>query len=55
LSEQRLASQNLAKTMETVAQLAEENSATVEELAANSRTLMDLSGSMRQVVERFRW
>jgi methyl-accepting chemotaxis protein len=55
LSEQRVASQELAKSMETVAQMAEENSATVEELATTSHVLMDLSSDLRKVVERFRW
>ena len=55
LGEQRIASQDLAKTMETVAQMAEENSATVEELAATSQTLMDLSGDLKRVVGKFHW
>jgi methyl-accepting chemotaxis protein len=55
LSEQRVASQELAKSMETVAQMAEENSATVEELATTSHVLMDLSSDLRKVVERFHW
>ena len=55
LGEQRIASQDLAKTMETVAQMAEENSATVEELATTAHVLMDLSGDLQKVVGRFRW
>ncbi|MQY51656.1 methyl-accepting chemotaxis protein [Rhodocyclus gracilis] len=55
LGEQRVASQELAKTMETVARMAEENSATAEELATTSQVLMNLSGDLRQVVSRFHW
>lgn len=55
LGEQRIATQELAQTMETVAQMAEANSATVEELATTSRVLMDLAGDMQTAVSRFRW
>lgn len=55
LGEQRIASQDLAKTMETVAQMAEENSATVEELATTSQVLMGLAGDLNSAVARFRW
>ena len=54
LTEQRGASQELAKGMETVAQMAEENSATVEELATTSGQLMGLSQTLQGVVARFR-
>ena len=54
LTEQRGASQALAKSMEAVAQMAEENSATVEELATTSSQLMGLSQSLQGVVGRFR-
>ena len=54
LAEQRGASQELAKGMETVAQMAEENSATVEELATTSGQLMGLSQTLQGVVARFR-
>src|SRR5574343_243790 len=54
LNEQRGASQELAKGMETVAQMAEENSATVEELATTSGQLMGLSQTLQAVVARFR-
>ena len=54
LTEQRGASQELAKGMETVAQMAEENSATVEELATTSGQLMGLSQTLQAVVARFR-
>jgi methyl-accepting chemotaxis protein len=54
LTEQREASQMLARNMEQVAQMAEENSATVEELATTSSQLSELAGSMHQLVGRFR-
>jgi methyl-accepting chemotaxis protein len=54
LTEQRGASQELAKSMETVAQMAEENSATVEELATTSGQLQGLSQNLQGVVARFR-
>jgi len=53
LEQQRIASQGLAKEMEQVAQMAEENSATVEELATTSTQLMSLSQTLRGVVARF--
>ena len=54
LGEQRIASQGLAKDMEQVAQMAEENSATVEELATTSHQLMSLSQTLKGVVEHFK-
>ncbi len=54
LGEQRGASQVLACSMEQVAQMAEENSATVEELATTSSQLSALADSMQQMVARFR-
>jgi len=54
LGEQRDASQLLARSMEQVAQMAEENSATVEELATTSSQLSELADSMQQMVARFR-
>ncbi|WP_439144890.1 methyl-accepting chemotaxis protein [Vogesella mureinivorans] len=54
LGEQRDASQVLACSMEQVAQMAEENSATVEELATTSSQLSALADSMQQMVARFR-
>jgi len=53
LGEQRDASQLLARSMEQVAQMAEENSATVEELATTSSQLSELAQSMQQMVARF--
>jgi len=41
--------------MEAVAQMAEENSATVEELATTSQVLMLLSNELQTMVGRFRW
>ncbi len=54
LGEQRDASQVLACSMEQIAQMAEENSATVEELATTSSQLSGLADSMQQMVARFR-
>ena len=54
LGEQRDASQVLACSMEEIAQMAEENSATVEELATTSSQLSGLADSMQQMVARFR-
>ena len=54
LGEQRDASQLLARSMEQVAQMAEENSATVEELATTSSQLSELADSMQQMIARFR-
>jgi methyl-accepting chemotaxis protein len=42
LGEQRIASQSLAQNMERVSHMAEENSATVEELATTSAQLSSL-------------
>ena len=53
LGEQRDASQLLARSMEQVAQMAEENSATVEELATTSSQLNELARSMQLMVARF--
>ena len=53
LGEQRDASQLLARSMEQVAQMAEENSATVEELATTSSQLSELADNMQQMVARF--
>lgn len=55
LSEQRVAGQELAKTMEMVSQMAERNSATVEELSSTSHGLKSLSANLQTVVARFRW
>jgi methyl-accepting chemotaxis protein len=54
LGEQRDASQVLACSMEQIAQMAEENSATVEELATTSSQLSGLADNMQQMVARFR-
>ncbi len=54
LDEQRGASQGLARSMEQVAQMAGENSATVEELARTSDGLRGLSQGLQGVVARFR-
>lgn len=54
LNEQRDAGQALARTMEQVSQMAEENSAAVEELATTSTQLNSLSQSMHHVVAQFR-
>ena len=54
LDEQRGASQGLARSMEQVAQMAGENSATVEELARTSDGLRGLSRDLQGVVARFR-
>ena len=53
LGEQRDASQDLARNMERVTQMAEENSASVEKLASTSSQLMGLSNNLRGVVARF--
>ncbi len=55
LSEQRIAGQELAKTMELVSQMAERNSTAVEELSSTSHGLKDLSANLQAVVARFRW
>jgi methyl-accepting chemotaxis protein len=53
LSEQRVASQSLAQNMERVSQMAEENSATVEELATTSAQLSALSHNLQDITARF--
>ena len=53
LGEQRDASQDLARNMERVTHMAEENSASVEKLASTSSQLMGLSNNLRGVVARF--
>ncbi|WP_293762638.1 methyl-accepting chemotaxis protein [uncultured Aquitalea sp.] len=53
LGEQRIASQSLAMNMEKVSQMAEENSATVEELATTSAQLSALSGNLQEITARF--
>ena len=54
LGEQRTASHGLASSMETVARMAEENSATVQNLASASQQLDSLSQNLQTVVTRFR-
>ncbi|OHX13407.1 methyl-accepting chemotaxis protein [Chromobacterium sphagni] len=54
LGEQRTASLSLAQSMEQVSQMAEANSATVEELATTSSQLNALSHALQSVTERFR-
>jgi len=54
LGEQRIASQSLAQNMERVSQMAEENSATVEELATTSAQLSALSHNLQDITARFR-
>ena len=53
LGEQRIASQSLAQNMERVSQMAEENSATVEELATTSTQLSALSNNLHEITARF--
>jgi methyl-accepting chemotaxis protein len=53
LGEQRIASQSLAQNMERVSQMAEENSATVEELATTSAQLSALSHDLQGITARF--
>lgn len=55
LGEQRQASQGLAREMELVSQMAEQNTATVEELATTSQQLMNLSHSLQGAVGYFRF
>ena len=54
LTEQRSASQELAKNMESVAQMAEKNSTTVEALAATSNQLSGQAQNLQGIVSRFR-
>ncbi|TDR80203.1 methyl-accepting chemotaxis protein [Paludibacterium purpuratum] len=54
LGEQRIASQSLAQNMEKVSQMAESNSATVEELATTSSQLSALSNNLQDITARFR-
>ncbi|MBP4052357.1 methyl-accepting chemotaxis protein [Chromobacterium violaceum] len=54
LGEQRTASLSLAQSMEQVSQMAESNSATVEELATTSSELNALSHNLQNVTARFR-
>ncbi|MEO9385233.1 methyl-accepting chemotaxis protein [Chromobacterium phragmitis] len=54
LGEQRTASLSLAQNMEQVSQMAESNSATVEELATTSSELNALSRNLQNVTARFR-
>ncbi|POZ63098.1 methyl-accepting chemotaxis protein [Chromobacterium alticapitis] len=54
LGEQRTASLSLAQNMEQVSQMAESNSATVEELATTSSELNALSHALQGVTARFR-
>ncbi|XLM20808.1 methyl-accepting chemotaxis protein, partial [Chromobacterium piscinae] len=54
LGEQRTASLSLAQNMEQVSQMAESNSATVEELATTSSQLNELSHNLQSVTARFR-
>ncbi|BBF85320.1 methyl-accepting chemotaxis protein [Aquitalea magnusonii] len=53
LGEQRTASQSLAQNMERVSHMAEENSATVEELATTSAQLSALSHNLQSITARF--
>ena len=53
LGEQRTASQSLAQNMERVSHMAEENSATVEELATTSAQLSSLSHDLQGITARF--
>ncbi|MBA4709540.1 methyl-accepting chemotaxis protein [Aquitalea aquatica] len=53
LGEQRIASQSLAQNMERVSHMAEENSATVEELATTSAQLSSLSHELQGITARF--
>ncbi|AUH52939.1 methyl-accepting chemotaxis protein [Chromobacterium sp. ATCC 53434] len=54
LGEQRTASLTLAQSMEQVSQMAESNSATVEELATTSSQLNALSHNLQGVTARFK-
>ncbi|UTH74755.1 methyl-accepting chemotaxis protein [Chromobacterium sp. IIBBL 290-4] len=54
LSEQRSTSQCLAQDMEKVSRMAEENNATVQELATTSSQLSTLSANLQSVTTRFR-
>ncbi|WP_434629358.1 methyl-accepting chemotaxis protein [Chromobacterium sp. CV08] len=54
LSEQRSTSQSLAQDMEKVSKMAEENNATVQELATTSTQLSTLSTKLQSVTTRFR-
>ncbi len=53
LKEQSVASQDIAKSIEHIAQMAEENSATINQTAASARQLDGLAGQLRATVNKF--
>jgi methyl-accepting chemotaxis protein len=54
ISEQSIASQQIAQRVEQVAQASEENNAAAEETASAARTLSQLAGGLRNTVAQFR-
>jgi methyl-accepting chemotaxis protein len=54
LREQRTASTELARNVESIAQMSEENSAAVDQVAATARALAGVSSSLAGTVARFR-
>ena len=54
LNEQSVASQEIAKNVERIAHMAEENSATVSQTAASARQMGELAVQLRQAVSRFK-
>jgi methyl-accepting chemotaxis protein len=54
LHEQKTASNEVAKNLETIAHMTEENSRSIEEVARNSRDLDSLAGQMKTAVTAFK-
>ena len=54
LKEQSVASSDLAKHVEHIAQMTEENNAAVQETATAASTLSDLASRMQSMVGQFR-
>ena len=54
LHEQSLASNDIARNIERIADMTEHNSVTVRETAATAETLEQLSGTLREQASRFR-
>jgi methyl-accepting chemotaxis protein len=54
LREQRSASTELARNVESIAQMSEENSAAVGSVADTARQLSDVSAKLQETVRRFK-
>ena len=54
LREQKTSSVDLARNVESIAQMSEENSAAVDSVSSTAQHLVELSGTLKSSVARFR-